>query len=735
MGDEFSAVRGAVLKRLTKQFGEVATTQDLSEVPYGIGTQSLCLDLALGRPGLPVGRLVEVVGLEGTAKALDVDTPIITPSGWTTMGALQVGDFVFDDLGMPVEVIAATEVMYGHPCRRVQFIDGTSVVADEGHLWQTLSYLDRRLRYARTRDRRRGDRTQPRQWPRRRGLSPHQENGAVRTTKEIAETLRAYDGKGFNHCVLDAQPLEYPEADLPIKPYVLGAWLGDGRVDGARLSSADPQILQEIEEEGYPVRKNQAHLEWAMYGGLQASLRKLGVLGNKHIPEIYLRASVEQRQELLQGLMDTDGSISRSYCEFTSTIPRLFEGVVDLLRGLGFPPSTSEFRAMLNGKDYGPGWKAQFPARPWVFRLKRKAERVKAGGKRRLGRSITACEPVESRPVRCIEVDSPSHLYLAGAGMVPTHNSALSYHLLAETQRKGGMAFLMETEEAMEMARLKQLGVKDNDSLTILHPVSLQDMFTMMEETVKIVRGTYNGPLTFVLDSLASLCTEEETTDAYDKQRVGGHAKFVRSGLRKLLPLVAKHRVLFVIVNQLYEVIDPYKGEQYRAYGGGGPKYRASVRLFLRYRKGEMEYAKTAEGTVDKERALAMRTHVECIKNKVGVPYRKATFRFHFDRGIDRLDDLLTGAEEIGAVARTGSWFTWDGQKFRRDEFRDVVKERYKTWGRAYDALTQLAIDAGKLTPYGVLIPMDETIGDEESESVFEERITVDDAEHEYEEA
>lgn len=353
--------------------------------------------------------------LEG--KALALDTPVPTPSGWTVMGDLKVGDHVFDDRGRPVLVRAATEVMSGRPCFRVTFSDGESIVADADHRWMTTTRVERK-RIAR------GTMT----------------GGMIRTTVEIASDLHYGDGE-VNHQVALAEPVQYPTRELPIDPYVLGAWLGDGTSANAEFTCADEPILEEIRRAGYLVRKTAAPYGYRIGGtghtrddstgrfmpndSLSSCLRRLGVLGNKHVPQLYLTADISQRVALLQGLMDTDGHVDdRGRCEFVSTREHLTDAVVELAASLGLRPVKRKKRAMLNGVDKGPAYQVKFTPHVPVFRLPRKLARQKLDRFHRF-RSIVAVQPMESVPVRCIEVNDPRGMFLAGRSFIPTHNSSL----------------------------------------------------------------------------------------------------------------------------------------------------------------------------------------------------------------------------------------------------------------------------------------------------------------------
>ncbi len=397
------------------------------------------------------------VGGRGAGKALALDTPIPTLYGWSTMGLLCVGDVVFDEVGQPCSVVAVTEVMYKRPCYAVRFSDGSVITADTEHEWLTDTHASRKSagRYKGTG--RLGNRYQ----------CERRSFATVKTTAEIATTM-LYGNRELNHSIDVCQPLRCPNADLPIGPYTLGAWLGDGVSTYARITCADTEILDNIIMEGYGVELckqiSQAG-EYAIFvpgkrrardertgqytsedGNLLVELRRLGVLGNKYIPAAYLRASIAQRWALLQGLMDTDGTASeRGICEYCTTNKALAEGVFELCASLGIKATLREGRAKLYGKDCGPKYRVCFTAYTPVFRVARKAARQHIGGNqknRQLRRYIESVTPVPSVPVRCIEVDSPSHLYLAGRTMIPTHNSyigALDLLLRAQDDRLYGV--------------------------------------------------------------------------------------------------------------------------------------------------------------------------------------------------------------------------------------------------------------------------------------------------------
>lgn len=354
--------------------------------------------------------------LEG--KALAIDTPIPSPAGWRTMGELEVGDVVFGADGGPVPIVAVTEVMQGRPCCEVVFSDGQKIIADTAHQWYTRTKSERK----------------------------HRQQGAVRTTGEIGRTLRR--AEEFWHHVPMAGPARYPERELPIDPYTLGVWLGDGTTTAAAVTcgEGDEQILHEIQAAGYSVWRcgatrcfrigglSRRHVgrirdsrtgQFAPDASLSSLLRGMELLGNKHVPTVYLQASIKQRLALLQGLMDSDGHIDdRGRCEFVSIREQLSDAVAELAASLGLRPVKRKKAVVFRGIEHGVAYQVKFTPHIPVFRLRRKVTRLKAG-RFHCSRAIVGVRPVSSQPVRCIQVGTTDGMFLAGHTFIPTHNSSL----------------------------------------------------------------------------------------------------------------------------------------------------------------------------------------------------------------------------------------------------------------------------------------------------------------------
>lgn len=273
--------------------------------------------------------------------------------------------------------------------------------------------------------------------------------GQVRTTDEIRNTLLA--GNYVNHSVPLTRPLNLPDAELPIAPYTFGAWLGDGTSTTPYITSADPEIINRIRQDGYSVSLRRRAVDPTTkcrsyrIDDIRSQLQSLGVLhkgrgSSKHLPDIYLRSSERQRRELLAGLLDTDGTVSGTAIEYTTTSLSLAEGVTELALSLGYRAVARQGRAMLNGRYIGPKWRVTFTTTDQVFSLPRKNQTLatrsaKSNPERNRHRYITRIEKVSPRPTRCITVNSPNRLFLAGTSLIPTHNTSAIHTFITQTAR------------------------------------------------------------------------------------------------------------------------------------------------------------------------------------------------------------------------------------------------------------------------------------------------------------
>lgn len=349
-------------------------------------------------------------------QALSLDTPVPTPTGWKSQGDLVFGDEVFDENGDPCRVVKAL-TPFEQESYRITFDNDETIVAGALHLWPVSNSKQRRA-YDSVR---RGD-----------SKYAKQERYTKRTTQEIYETYLT--SRGTSEYSLDlVKPISLPEAALPIDPYLFGCWLGDGLSREFVLTGEQESL------EVYAASAQSSGIscnfmsQGLSFRGMARKLEELG-LGYHHdtplkfIPDIYLRSSILQREELLRGLMDTDGCIyKRGLAVFTQTEYRskLAHQVFELISSLGMKPSI-ELKKRCAGKfKEGNDWLIEFTPRFTCFKIPRKSCRVKSSN--HLGKArrhyIKKVEPVGAKQVRCISVDSPNHLYVAGKTWAVTSNS------------------------------------------------------------------------------------------------------------------------------------------------------------------------------------------------------------------------------------------------------------------------------------------------------------------------
>ncbi len=342
-------------------------------------------------------------------KQLALDTPIPTPDGWKTMGTLAVGDCVFDERGKPSHVVAKSLVDDTEQAYELVFRDGGRIVAGERHLWD-VEYIH--------------GKTRAKRWT----------TGEIyRRTRQYCETFS--DNRSIIRIPVN-EPLHLPEANLPVDPYLYGYWLGNGCATKPEITVRDCDVDDLISFIPYPLHNRYPQTcggsEILVYKELKNIL--VPHFREKVIRPEYLRSSEHQRWELLQGLMDSDGCVSdvKGQSIYVSTIRQLAESVQELLWTLGIKNSLTTCPSTRYGEPTGETlYQIRFTAftdQP-VSKLHRKSirrqERVKQT--RSCFHYLKEIRMLDYKvKMQCIQVDSPSHCYLAGRNMVKTHNSELA---------------------------------------------------------------------------------------------------------------------------------------------------------------------------------------------------------------------------------------------------------------------------------------------------------------------
>ena len=392
----------------------------------------------LFRPGNEV-MVVSVPPQSG--KAVTLSTRVPTPGGWTTMGEIRPGDQVIGADGHPCNVTWVSETQW-RQVHRLHFDDGSTIDAGPEHLWTTFdngersAYGDVARREGRAQDYRGA------WWD---WKSPGSSRGGdvksatVRDTATLATSVPCESGSKANHSIPHTHPIVLPEAELPVDPWVLGYWLGNGsRGAGTITTGGHHKYGPDLEyvsgrTGGNPRVVGDLH-GLVTVPGLITKLKALGIERSKIVPPAYLRASSRQRMDLLHGLMDSDGTNQATgrvsgQVSYSSKDEHLALAVAELAVSLGAKVHHDVKRATLNGVDHGPSYRVTFTPAFCPFSLPRKmalwaTAEMTGRGLNRHHRKIVDIEILNvEAPMRCIMVDGPGSLFLCGEQMVPTHNS------------------------------------------------------------------------------------------------------------------------------------------------------------------------------------------------------------------------------------------------------------------------------------------------------------------------
>lgn len=502
---------------------------------------------------------VAVVGPPGGGKALALDTPLPTPTGWVVMGDVQVGDELFDETGQVCTVTHVTGVFTDHDCYEVEFDDGSVITADADHRWLTNTTPSAGSRNAIPADIAAAvvaeidavlavtdpETTAPLAdllvfvpggpgepgipaavtaalqassvtpavgangepvWSVRDVLvavrehltgQPIRDAGVplVRTTRELHDTYanKTPGGSGA-YTIPVTQPIQLPNADVPVDPYLFGVWLTSGVAARPEITTGRTVVLDVFHralanQPGMVFTSDARGFTTYALPGLLPALTGLNVINDKHIPMAFLRASEAQRRAVLQGMVDADGHTTDGNTTITFMNKQLTNDVRELIHSLGMTSTIETTRAILtqeNGTetDCGEQHTITFQHNPTT----QPTDRV-----------ITNIRPVTPVPVRCITVNSPSHLYLAGNTFIPTHNTFFALTMTYQMAAQGVWTIYIDPKaDAKELAKLPGLGnsrvfdlAHGNDG--ILDPFSLvgtkSERTLLAVETIKLLLG------------------------------------------------------------------------------------------------------------------------------------------------------------------------------------------------------------------------------------------------------
>ena len=365
--------------------------------------------------------IVVLTGGTGSGKAQPLDEPILSTMGWIKMGDIRIGEELVAPLNNEPSIVTGIYPQGVKPIYRITTSDGRTTRCCGEHLWMVRTNIM---------------------------VQNHRKNGTpsfyIKTTKEI---IKDYISQGKSIFIPVAKAVGYEQKDLPIDPYVLGVWLGDG-IKGCRtltISNDESDIIERIADRlgatfhlhGKTNFHNTFHRNSNTLK-MQEALKEYGLdvySGERFIPNDYLHSSVEQRMELLKGLMDSDGNIDQKHrLRFFTTSTKLKDCFVELCRGLGYVVTINKDNRVYAKND--AGWTVHIHTNDVIFRSKKHFAKHNAFLENANDRrcvytndhvKITKIEYVGDMEAQCIMVSNKDHLYITKDYIV-THNTVALYY-------------------------------------------------------------------------------------------------------------------------------------------------------------------------------------------------------------------------------------------------------------------------------------------------------------------
>ncbi len=312
----------------------------------------------------------------------------------------------------------------------------------------------------------------------------------------------------------------------------------------------------------------------------------------------------------------------------------------------------------------------------------------------RLGQK-DAIAPIAAIPTGAISVD-----YALGVGGVPrgrvveifgpesSGKTTLALQVIAQAQKLGGMAAFVDAEHALDASYARKLGV-DLDSLLVSQPDHGEQALDIAEMLIRS-----NAIDVIVIDSVAALVPRAEIEGEMGEAQVGLQARLMSQALRKLTGAVSKSKTCLVFINQLREKIGVMFGNPETTTGGRALKFYATVRIDIR-RIGAIK---------DGDRVVGGRTRVKVVKNKVAPPFREAEFDVMYGEGISREGDLLDLGVERKIVEKSGTWFSYSGERLGqgRENAKQFLRDNPEVFRAIDERLRkELGLAAATETPVG----------------------------------
>jgi phage terminase large subunit-like protein len=462
----------------------------------------------------------------GGGKGATLETGIPTPYGWTTMGEIKVGDKVFDESGNICNVTAVTDTYIPKKAFRLWFSDNSYLDVCDEHQWavwnnnivksydyirsknKSLPYMPndwvnydsksfssyywsnterkelerlRKLNISKKIIAKKFNRTInaiEQQFNKVRTLNPY-----IKTTEDIVNLLN----KNIKLLIPISKALKIQTSKkLPMSPWALGYLLGDGSSKAGTVachSNDKDFLIHKFKDLGFNVTKTRDP-EHFYLKNIKKTWRKLNLENNKHIPQIYLRASLEDRIELIRGLIDSDGGVDHhGTFSFSNTNKKLIDGIKEVIISIGLLPRNYFRKGRLKkGKICKDSYVINVSSNIQLATLPYKMNRAKLDWKReQFVRYIVKYEEIKPIPMKCIQVNSVNSMYLIGKNMIPTHNTRAGAELVRKWAESGKVARIglvgptsSAVRDVMVTGRSGIMNICPNDNKPVYTPTNLK---------------------------------------------------------------------------------------------------------------------------------------------------------------------------------------------------------------------------------------------------------------------
>ena len=274
-------------------------------------------------------------------------------------------------------------------------------------------------------------------------------------------------------------------------------------------------------------------------------------------------------------------------------------------------------------------------------------------------------------------------------GLESSGKSLLGAHILAETQKKDGIAVYIDTETSVSQQFMEVIGI-DLNKMLYLHLETVEEIFEAIEEIVTQVRESDKDRcVTILVDSLAAASTKVEMEADYDKDGwATSKAIIISKAMRKITQMIGKHNVALVFTNQLRQKLGVMFGDPWTTSGGKALPFHASTRIRLK-NLGQIKDTK--------KNTIGMKCRAQIVKNRLGPPLRHADYSMYFDSGIDNYGGWLTVMKEHKLVKVGGAWYTLvdqngDEHKFLSKDWEELVTKNDELRQYVYELICDKVI-------------------------------------------